>query len=325
MDWRVKALIQKTISYLPQSHRIHHRIQRKFGAFRDLEGECGRKIADWEDMMRLLDRADFSLQDAVLLEIGTGWYPTFPFCLYLAGARSVITLDLTRHLQADFTRTCARMIGRHLDQVVRWSSRSPGEVARLHASMLERLENGADLAEATEGAVSYRAPADASRTGLADASVDAVFSNSVLEHVPRKVIVALLEESKRILRSGGVVYHGVNCGDHYSYVDPSVSQLNYLRFSEREWRRWNNAFLWQNRLRAVDFERLVGQAGLEMVVHTAQPSEQRLRELADVPVAGCFGHYTREELCVTTIDFVARKTAVIGGGLCMSTPGAAFV
>jgi hypothetical protein len=99
----------------------------------------------------------------------------------------------------------------------------------------------------------------------------------------------------------------VNCGDHYSYVDPAVTQLNYLRFSEPQWRKWNNAFLYQNRLRAVDFERLVRTAGFEIVVTTAKPSEQRLRELEAIPVASCFKHYSPDELCITSIDFVARR------------------
>ena len=116
--------------------------------------------------------------------------------------------------------------------------------------LLDALRKGSDLEAASDGVIHYRAPADATRSTLPDGDVDVVFSNSVLEHVPPDVIDAMYAESMRILSPRGVMFHSVNCGDHYAYVDRNVHQLNYLRYSDEEWQRWNNAFLYQNRLRA---------------------------------------------------------------------------
>ena len=85
-------------------------------------------------------------------------------------------------------------------------------------------------------------------------------------------------EALRILKPGGIMFHSVNCGDHYAYVDRNVSQLNYLQFSDRDWERWNNKFLYQNRLRAHYFVERAQALGFTIEINTAHPHERRLRE-----------------------------------------------
>ena len=47
----------------------------------------------------------------------------------------------------------------------------------------------------------------ASRTGFADASVDLVVSNILLHEIPPEMLAAVMRESFRILRPGGLVVH----------------------------------------------------------------------------------------------------------------------
>ena len=69
-----------------------------------------------------------------------------------------------------------------------------------------------------------------------------------------------------------------------------------------EWDRWNNEFLYQNRLRAVDFVALAKRAGfsIELDAH-------RSTEIDGVPIDGSFAHYTREQLAITNLEILARK------------------
>ena len=97
-------------------------------------------------------------------------------------------------------------------------------VADDHAGcVIDRFEARIDFGDA---------PADASQTSLLADSVDVVFSNSVLEHVPRDMIERCFAEAHRILRPGGVMFHSVHCGDHYAHFDRSISPLHYLQFSD---------------------------------------------------------------------------------------------
>ena len=102
------------------------------------------------------------------------------------------------------------------------------------------------------------------------------------------------------------MFHSVNCGDHYAYVDRRVDQLNYLRYSDAQWQRWNNV-LYQNRLRAHVFVERAREAGFVIELDTAKASERRLRELAATPVHAQFAAIAPERLCITSVDFIARK------------------
>src|SRR5262249_8515198 len=150
--------------------------------------------------------------------------------------------------------------------------------------LVANLESGLDISSASEGRITYKAPADARNTGLPDNSVDFVFSNSVLEHVPPTDILAIMKESKRIIRPGKFMFHSVNCGDHYAYVDKKVSQLHYLRYSEAAWKFWNNDFQYQNRLRAVEIVKMAEGLGFETVINTAKASDTRMNQLSQIKV-----------------------------------------
>ena len=307
MDWRIKGAIQKVLGYVPGGGRVHYLLQRRGGGLTNFARECDIKVDDWRLMMGHLRAANLPLAGAKLLEMGTGWYPTFPFCLYLAGAQRVHTYDLNRHLKPRRTRALAERLAHHVALIARESGRPERDVAEQQRQLCDALRRNKTIGAATGGVVDYHAPADAARTELLYDSIDVVFSNSVLEHVPPAVIESCLAEAMRILKPGGIVFHSVNCGDHYAYVDRSINQLHYLRYSDAEWGRWNNAFLYQNRLRAGDFTAMARRAGFEIEIDTSRASPERLAQLDQIRVDPSFSRYSREQLAITSIDFVGRK------------------
>lgn len=307
VDWRVKGLVQKVLGYTPGGQRIHYLLQRRSGGLAHFARECELKFADWQLMMGHLRTSSVPLSGAALLEMGTGWYPTFPIALVLAGARRVVTLDLVRHVRAELTVALLEWLASRVPQIAAESGREAEVIEADRIRILRALRGGAALAEATDGAVVYRAPADACATGLPEASIDVVFSNSVLEHVPGPVIEACMREAHRILVPGGIMVHSVNCGDHYAYVDRRIDQLHYLTYSEAAWTKWNNAFLYQNRLRAEDFLRFARHAGFAIEIDTSRANPIRLAQLAKIQVDPCFRHYTQEQLAITSVDFAGRK------------------
>jgi SAM-dependent methyltransferase len=308
VHWRFKGAIQKVLGVVPAGEQLHYLLQRRAGGLKDFARECTIKVDDFGLMIGHLRSVGIEVGGTRFLEMGTGWYPTFPFCLYIAGAKQVDTVDLNPHMKWDLTRACAGELGQHLETIAKAVNRPVEELRARHERLMAALAKGdASVEDATEGVVRYRAPADASATGLPDASVDVVFSNSVLEHVPGPVIAACFREARRILRPGGVVFHSVNCGDHYAYVDRSINQLNYLRYSDAQWGVWNNKFLYQNRLRAKDFTDMALDAGFTIEVDTSRPHPDRLKQLAGIKVHPDFAKYSRDQLAITSIDFIARN------------------
>lgn len=309
MHWRIKGLAQKVLGVMPAGDKLHYRMQRGFGGLRDFSRELAVKVEDWQIMIGHLRSAGVAMDRARFFEIGTGWYPTFPFALYLAGARRVTTYDLTRHLQMGLVHQAIAELSGFLDVIAATSGADPMAVRDRHQRLQAAIRVDQDLTAITDGVIHYAAPADATRTALADGEVDVVFSNSVLEHVPPDAITAMYRESMRILAPGGIMFHSVNCGDHYAYVDSKVHQLNYLRYSDRQWKFWDNAFLYQNRMRAHEFVERAAAEGYVIELDTSTARAQRLEQLAAMKVDTRFAHVPPEKLCITSVDFIARKPA----------------
>lgn len=309
MNWRIKGIVQKALSTAPGGMYMNDVLQRTAGGLQDVEAAVDSKVVDdWIVLAGQLRDLNVGLPGAVLAEVGTGWVPVLPLCFAIAGARACYTFDNTRHLDTRLTWRAIARLRVHLPRI----ATAAGIGVDQAQVRYEYVSAAPDVANALQRAgVRYHAPADAAQTGLAGESIDAVFSNSVLEHVPSAGITAILRESARILKPDGVSLHSVNCGDHYAYFDRSITPINYLRYSTRQWRLWNNRLLYQNRLRPIDFLQLAEDAGLQVALSRFTPKEQLLKMLPALGVAEEFSRYAPDQLCATSIDFAGRPSRAL--------------
>lgn len=304
MNWRVKGVVQGVLSRVPGGGIVNNCLQTTLGNLRDFEANVDAKIlADWLVLVGNMRELGVKPQDLDYVEVGTGWFPTLPICYWLAGARSCRTFDVTRHLNSKMTFRMLRRLEHHLPAIAEGSFRPLGKV-RAAYSLLCAAKTTEQLLRSAK--IEYLAPHDAAASGLPDSSVDVVFSNSVLEHVPNDAILRIMRETRRILRKGGLAIHSANCGDHYAYFDRSITPVNYLTYPERQWSKWNNSLLYQNRLRPSDFIDLAEQSGLRIVLHKSKPNPQLLSVLPTLAIAPEFQRYPPEQLASTSVDFVAQ-------------------
>ena len=279
-------------------------LQVTAGGLRDFDGNVDMKVrADWLVFMGHLRELGVNPQGLDYLEIGTGWYPTLPLCFSLAGARSVRTYDLTRHLKPAWTRKMVDRLEKHLPAIAEASGRPMTDVSNDYSKLRNIPDVGALLAEAR---IEYFAPADAAVTKLPAQSIDIVYSNSVLEHVPSEDIGRIMRENCRVLRAGGLALHSANCGDHYAYTDKRITAINYLQYPEKRWNLWQNALLYQNRLRPQDFAEIAESSGFLIERYRFSPKATLLETLRSLSVAPEFERYPPEQLCSTSVDLVLR-------------------
>jgi SAM-dependent methyltransferase len=309
MNWKIKGVVQKVLSSVPGGVWMNDVLQRTAGELRHFEDVVDSKVVDdWLVLARHTRKLNRPAQGLVFTEVGTGWFPTLPLCYYLAGARECYTFDLNRHLNAAETVRMARRLKNHLPAIAEACVRPLADVEASYAALQPALDSGDAMDLLRRAGIVYRAPGDASATGLPDASVDVAFSNSVLEHVPRNVIQAMFHEQRRILKPGGLAVHSVNCGDHYAYFDRALNPVAYLTYSERDWSFWNNDLLYQNRLRPRDFLEMASAAGLELPLVEFRAKQALLDKLPSLKIDPAFAAYPPEQLCCTSIDFVAQRS-----------------
>ena len=157
------------------------------------------------------------------MEVGTGWEPISALLFYLMGARTIYTYDHLPHVRFSLAQQIVKQMQRNIEQIGSITSR-PRPVLM---NELSKLREATDLEElfAYAGVV-YKAAGDATRSGLADNSVDLVYSYAVLEHVPESMVNDITVEAKRVLKEDGIAYHAIGLHDHYTSVSKQLSKVN---------------------------------------------------------------------------------------------------
>lgn len=314
MGWITKAAIQNTVCLLPKpvSLEAYYQIQRRFGALRRLRIE--RRLRSGIEVFTHLKENGFDPVGGEFLEVGTGRVPLAPLAYWLLGADRVVTMDLNPYLKSELLLESLDYISEN------WSEIGAMFGADLHKARYDALLSFArqetrPVGDLLKGCnIEYMAPADARSTGRRAGSVDFHVSFTVMEHIPRADVVAILREAKRLLSPGGACLHMIDYSDHFSHSDDSISAVNFLKFSDRTWRLIaGNPFMYMNRLRHDDFLDLYSEAGHEILGETREV-DSSIREAVDnndIPLATRYRGKAPEVLA-TTAAWVLSRPAEAG-------------
>jgi cyclopropane fatty-acyl-phospholipid synthase-like methyltransferase len=290
--WRLKVLTQFVLAHLPGGERVNYLFQLVKKSHSD--ERLAKNIINLVEIMRLINRK-VGLEGKAVLEIGTGWNAIGALLFYLMGAETCYTYDHVPHVRFELVQRVIRIMQNQSEQIETITS-LPSSVL---TNRLRRLEEANNLDELFRQAhIIYKAPGDATQTGLADHSIDLVFSHAVLEHVPEEVIHRITAESKRILKKDGIAYHAIGLHDHYASF-AGVSKVNFLKYPEWLWAFFiKNKISYHNRLREkehLDIFRAHG-AKIEWIENKTDPAD--LEILKTIRVDKRFAGMTPEELAI---------------------------
>jgi len=301
--WMVKAGVQFVLAHIPYGEQVNHLLQRWKG--RHSPSAVAMTVKNYAARVRALDQHK-SMEHAVVLEIGTGWTPHSALLFYLLGASKIHTYDHVRHLRPSLVKLVVESMTAQATEIA-------DIIGRPHDLVLGRLRalrahDDMDALLAAAG-ICYHAPGDAGASGLADCSVDLIYSYAVLEHVSQDVLDRITKESKRVLKSDGIAYHGIGIHDHYA--GPHVSKVNFLRYPEWAWRLViQNKISYHNRMRECQFLDTFRTHGarFERVWSETDPAD--LAQVRTMKVDHQFASFTPEELAVTHTEVIMT----FGGG-----------
>src|SRR2546425_821656 len=97
--------------------------------------------------------------------------------------------------------------------------------------------------------------------------------------------------------------HWINMRDLFAVFDPSITRLNCLKFSNRQWRFLNSPLIPQNRLRLSDYRALTTGAAFTILKEEVGFADKQ--ELSSITLAPEFKHYSREDLLAIDLFLVA--------------------
>ena len=309
MRWQLKAFAQGALSRLPYGRRLHHRLQEVTGS---AEVEIGIEYGWKAELFRRVREQGLEIEGRSFLDVGTGWRPVLPLLLHLLGADRIVTVDINPWLTP-------RSLRATIEAVDSIADRFSADFAVPEAEVKESLKRLLALSDAhpddldvvlAAARIEYRCPADAGATQLPSDSFDYVITSNVLEHVPKGEIERIATESLRLLKPGGVAIHHVNPGDHFS-LDSRVTTANFLKFSPRSWRVISSGLAYHNRIRCVEYPRLLRACGYEIVYERTEVDDRALAALrrGEVTPHPAFAAFSQEELAGYLIDVFARVPA----------------
>jgi hypothetical protein len=266
VPWQFKIAAKLILSRVPISQKLFHRA----GLF-NLGGMSRPEYAVGV-FRRHFDKATFARKDEpfVTLELGPG---DSLFSIVIArafGASKAYAVDEGSVASAgisDYRHLLAYLgkFGLHVPSLVQCST----------AEGIVKACGGAYL---THGLKSFRQ--------IPTASVDFVFSHTVLQHVRRRDFFPMLQEMRRIQRPDGVGSHTVSISDILG------GNLNDLRFSQKTWEcgLMANSGFYTNRIRYSQYLKMFRDAGfVPEVYRTAQwktlptPRSKMAPEFAALP------------------------------------------
>ncbi len=279
MHWLIKSAIQNSIALLPGpiSQKVYYAMQRRFGGLRSISVED--KLRQGIEVAQHAARNGLSIEDARVLEVGTGRRLNLPLSLWLQGAASVVTVDLNPYLRPELVHEDLRQIR---DERKRVEGLFGERLVHPRLQRLIDLADDFDLERLLQTcSIRYVSPGDARHLDLPDGSIDLHVSYEVFEHIPAPVLEGILTEASRVLSAHGLVLHYIDFSDHFSHSDPGIGPINFLKFGEGTYRLLaGNGYMYMNRLRLDDFREVYARAGQRILSEQSAPDADVARMLA---------------------------------------------
>ena len=243
VPWWAKIAIKMALARLPIPMRAWHR----FGLFvPGFMRDPGYAIDVFESHWR---RAGSPAPGFTYLELGPGESLATALVAWAYGARGGALVDAGNFAVRDLAHD-RPLIARLAQKPCPRDVRELSELSSLDAVL---MKVGAEVR--TDGLAGLKTlPSD---------SVDLLFSQAVLEHVPLAEFAATMAELHRIQKPGGVGSHRVDFKDHLQ------GSLNNLRFSEATWEQpWfaQRSGFYTNRLRFSVMRDAFTRAGFSVTV-----------------------------------------------------------
>jgi len=295
--WILKAVVQKSISFLPGKNKINYFFQKYVTKGVALnETYFKNKLTIAKDHLTYLQKYKV-LNEVSCLELGSGWYPIVPLSLYLCGAKQVLTIDLSSHLTKAFLlKTFEKFFEWEADEKLNHYLPSINESRWNQFRSVYANQEDYTLNEMLSRLKITAIVGDARKMDLPDHSIDFICSNNTFEHIYPNILTDILTEFKRLIKLDGMMSHLIDMSDHFAHLDKTISAYNFLRFTEKQWSWIDNSIQPQNRMRFHQYQQMYLQLDIPFDTHVVKVGN--IDALSNIQLKAPFNAFTKEELAI---------------------------
>lgn len=281
VPWWAKIAAKLVLSRLPVGYSIWSRL----GLFRHGAPDAARMVRSFEEAFAAW-RGDGERPFGSFLELGPGDSLGHALSAKARGAQSIYMVDV-----GDFATHDERHYRAIARELAALALPAPAADAPLDRSGVLAVTGARYLCEGVR-----------SLQGIPDACIDIVYSTAALEHVNRDEFEPVLRELYRVLKPGGIGYHGVDLRDHLG------GGLANLRIPSRLWEQpwFARSGFYTNRLRYREIIAMSRRVGFRVQVPMATVWKRlpvRRRQLA----AEFRGH-GEDDLAISTFLLIHRRS-----------------
>jgi ubiquinone/menaquinone biosynthesis C-methylase UbiE len=304
--WKQKALVQKTISYLPYSKEINFIFQKHVTKGVHLTDEYFYdRLGHARDHLRSYQRCTARPVHQSSLEIGTGWYPIVPVGFFLAGAEKIYSVDI--HFLTSKERVL-NTLHKFIEcfnskQLINYLDYLPEKIA-IVKEIIKDYDNLSLDSMLGKLNIIYLIE-DARKLSLPDNSIDLINSNNTFEHIYPEILIPILKDFKRVVKKDhGIMSHFIDMSDHFAHFDKSITIYNFLQFTDRQWKWIDNSIQPQSRLRIYDYHRIF--CDLEIPVTSKLCREGEPEALKSIRLAEKYLQHPPEETAISHCHIVSE-------------------
>lgn len=298
--WHLKAVIQKTISFMPNGHKINHWFQKNItkGVYLGDEYFYDR-LEHVKHHLGAFHKHCGSIEGKKTLELGTGWYPVIPFSFFLSGAAEINTVDISNLTNKEKLKDT---IGRFIELIEKDTLKQFIEAKPERIVILQDIHKNFEALSfddiLSKLNINYLIMDARQLNHLSDASIDLVHSNNTFEHVYPVILKDILKEFKRIVKKEGLQSHFVDMSDHFAHFDQSINIYNFLQYSNTAWDKViDNSIQPQNRWRYPQFVELYNNLNIPLIDTETRPGD--IEAVKSLKVHPDFSKFSIKELAIS--------------------------
>lgn len=307
--WVQKAIVQKTISYLPFSHKINFFFQKHVTKgiyltddyFYDRLGHAKNHIESFKNYSKK------QIPESSL-EIGTGWYPVVPICFFLIGVNRIYSVDVTFLTSKERLFITLNKFSECYDtgKLKDYITILPERYSVLKKILVDfKKLSIVDILDKLK--LKYLIE-DARNLSLESNSIDLINSNNTFEHIYPEILIPILKDFKRVIKQNeGVMSHFIDMSDHFAHFDKSINIYNFLQFSNSKWKWIDNSIQPQSRIRIYDYKKIYSDLQLPISEESFRTGD--VIKLKSISLAKHYLNQPLSEIAISHCHFVSNMKA----------------